>query len=124
MTAMLHRRKAQAKRDRVRWGRCVWCGVLSGTTYCPRHQASMRSAQRSWRERRLASGLCLKCEDPRVNSKHCERHRQEHNASIRTTRQARRKAGRCRQCGEPSVKGSFCEPHRQAHNAQKAQRAS
>ena len=84
----------------------------------------MRSAQRSWRERRLASGLCLKCEDPRVNSKHCERHRQEHNASIRTTRQARRKAGRCRQCGEPSVKGSFCEPHRQAHNAQKAQRAS
>ena len=93
MTAMLHRRKAQAKRDRVRWGRCAWCGVPSGATYCTRHRSSVRSAQRSWRERRLASGLCLKCEDPRVTARHCEPHRRQHNASIRERREARRKAG-------------------------------
>ena len=83
MTAMLHRRKAQAKRDRVRWGRCAWCGVPSGATYCPRHRSSVRSAQRSWRERRLASGLCLKCSVPRVTARHCDPHRQEHPGAPR-----------------------------------------
>ena len=112
-----NRRKAQAKRDRVRMGRCVRCGVPADATYCPRHVTSVAAVQRALRERRRVANLCLLCSEPRVNSSHCEMHRREHNARTRAARQARLAAGRCRQCGEPGVRGTFCEPHRQQHNA-------
>ena len=115
-----NRRKAQAKRIRVRLGRCARCGVLADGTYCPSHTRAVAIVQRDRRERRRAAGICRLCPAPRATQTHCERHRVLHNAMMSSIRQARIASGRCRQCGEPGVRGTFCEPHRQQNNVQQA----
>ena len=46
--------------------RCVRCGLgTNGATYCPSHQASVRSLQIDWQLRRRLAGICLKCGIPR-----------------------------------------------------------
>ena len=120
VTVAGNRRKAQAKRDRVRLGRCVRCGVLADATYCERHTMAVAVVQRVRRERRRAAGICRLCKEPRVNRTHCQAHRIAHNAMISAVRQARLAAGLCRQCCEEAVTASFCERHRQQNNVQQA----
>ena len=115
-----NRRKAQAKRIRVRLGRCVRCGVPADATYCARHSTAVSAVQRVRRERRRAAGICRLCKEPRVNRTHCQGHRIAHNAMMSAVRQARLAAGLCRQCCEEAVTASFCERHRQQNNVQQA----
>ena len=115
-----NRRKAQAKRIRVRLGRCVRCGVYADATYCARHAVAVASVLKHRRERRRAAGLCRVCESPRVNRTHCQAHRITHNAMMAAVRLSRLAAGLCRQCGAAAVTASFCEQHRLQNNAQQA----
>lgn len=90
-------------------GVCIVCGVeANGNTHCHEHKEKYRIMRQKRVNRRLAAGLCSKCEEPSVvGFTLCEYHRIYESKSHKTKRLKRLLNGLCTECAVPS-KNRMC----------------
>lgn len=74
------------------------------------------SRQRLHQLARIAAGLCVYCETPRVTGTFCEKHRLKCNVYNLARIKRRLRRGICVQCQRQRVNRTHCEIHRSIFN--------